>query len=332
MALVTSPACWERNVFVFLPHVIPRASLWLVVLAVCLLNGIWIAMSPQFSMSWNGIATLAGFGVLALFFLVVRSVRHATFDRFLDCAYCVAMFLIFAAFIRLGLKTFNYLVLTYPQPLMDDVLLSWDQALGFDWNAYAAWIAAHAWLRDVLAVVYTDGSIVALLAIVVTAVLLRRRDRVDELGFLLLISGLLCILVAPLFPAEAAWQTVASSHVKAMLGPEVWPEWRGHFQAIRSGEHVVFGTFRPMGLVTFPSYHTCMGLTVIWCSRGHPLALAAGGLAGFGVIAATPVFGGHYFVDLLGGAAVMLVTVLLWHRRWRLFGPPARLLGTAGKA
>lgn len=115
-----------------------------------------------------------------------------------------------------------------------------------------------------------------------------------------------------------------------MLGQEVWSEWRGQFHAVRSGEPMVFGTFPLMGLVTFPSYHTCMGLIIIWCSRGHPLTLAAGGVAGLGVIAVTPVFGGHYFVDLLGGAAVMLVLVLLWHRPWRRSGPSAHTLRTQG--
>ena len=32
------------------------------------------------------------------------------------------------------------------------------------------------------------------------------------------------------------------------------------------------------------------------------------------ILAATPVYGGHYGVDLLGGAAVMAGAILLWRR------------------
>ena len=60
------------------------------------------------------------------------------------------------------------------------------------------------------------------------------------------------------------------------------------------------------GLVTFPSFHTAAGIVLTWAfwrTRAFPVVAAYAAT----MIAATPVFGGHYFVDLLAGACVAAV-------------------------
>lgn len=58
------------------------------------------------------------------------------------------------------------------------------------------------------------------------------------------------------------------------------------------------------GVVTFPSFHTVMGLIVLAMCRKQPLLFAAAAAWFFLMIASTLPLGGHYFVDLLGGFAV----------------------------
>jgi hypothetical protein len=303
-------------------HLSPHGGLWLCLLAVCFMNCVWIGFSQQFSFHPRWIRLVTGIATVGLLMLALRHIRSATFDRPLDAMFRFMIFALFCVFMRLNLSVFNHLMMSFPQPLMDDVLQSWDVALGFDWNAYAQWVASDARARAFLTEAYIDGGTKAMIVILIGAIVLRRHDRVNEMAFLLMASALACMLVAPFFPAEAPWKTVASAEVKAMLGEEVWSEWRGQFHAVRSGEAVSFGSSGIMGLVTFPSYHTCMGLIVMWCSRGHFLSLAAGSAAGLIVIAATPVIGGHYFVDLLGGAAIVVLLAAAWHVPWRPVSVP----------
>jgi membrane-associated phospholipid phosphatase len=68
------------------------------------------------------------------------------------------------------------------------------------------------------------------------------------------------------------------------------------------------------GLTTFPSFHTAMGLIVIWCARGSRLLFAPMLALNALMIASTPVFGSHYFIDILAGAALAAAAVLLLRR------------------
>src|SRR5262249_46307597 len=62
------------------------------------------------------------------------------------------------------------------------------------------------------------------------------------------------------------------------------------------------------GLVSFPSFHTAAGLIIAACLWRTSLFWPAVVFSAL-MIAATPVLGGHYFVDLLSGAAVTLAVL-----------------------
>jgi membrane-associated phospholipid phosphatase len=55
---------------------------------------------------------------------------------------------------------------------------------------------------------------------------------------------------------------------------------------------------------------------IIYACRGNSIRLAVGTAYSIVMIASTPVFGGHYFVDLIAGIALAIVMIMLW----RLFG------------
>ena len=67
------------------------------------------------------------------------------------------------------------------------------------------------------------------------------------------------------------------------------------------------------GLITFPSFHTAGALMFIWALRSVPFvrwpAIALNGA----LIAATPINGAHYFIDLVGGAAVAFAAIAASH-------------------
>jgi hypothetical protein len=300
-------------------HLTPHWGFWLATLAVAALDGAWLALSPRLRLPpWFPFAVLV-FAVTVAAALALRQLRDATFDRWLAAAFRVLMFTSFAVALNFSVQTLNCLLMSLNWPLADPALLAADRALGFDWNAYAMWVGAQEWLRPGLQFAYSNLVYKALPVLVAVFAVLGRDDRIDELAFLSIGAALVCIAIAAMVPAHAAWVTLASPEAVAAYGGIPYPGWLPQFTALRGTAPMVIDPTVMGGLATFPSFHTCLGLILLWCSRGHWLTQAAGAAGGAAVIAATPVFGGHYLVDLLAGSLVMVVLVLVWHqpRPWR---------------
>src|SRR6202012_2995685 len=78
------------------------------------------------------------------------------------------------------------------------------------------------------------------------------------------------------------------------------------------------------GIVGYPSNHTLQALVLAWYARHRPrLRWAALALNG-AVLLAVPIQGGHHLVDMLGGAGVTVLAILLAGRTVAWAGQPAR--------
>jgi hypothetical protein len=80
---------------------------------------------------------------------------------------------------------------------------------------------------------------------------------------------------------------------------------------VREGSLRVLDLATMTGLVTFPSFHAASAAIYLWAlwpvKLLRPAAILANGL----MLAATPVIGGHYFVDVLAGIAVAAVSIVI---------------------
>ena len=295
-------------------HLLPHWSLWLVVLVFMMINMVWLIASPRLSLSLDTSSkTVLGLVGAALVLLYWEWRRH-TADRPLEALVKMLLVALFIVVFTQQINLFSHLLVSLGLPLADPYLHAWDKALGFDWNHYVTSVAGSELSRAVLLVSYSVLLAPAILAIVMIAVWVRRYDRVNEVAFLALTTGVACISISGLFPAEAAWNTIATPETQALLGGQPAIEWIDHFNALRSGNPVMFEPHNSYGIATFPSYHACLALIIIWCSRGRPLAAFAGGLSGLAILASTPVYGAHYLVDMLAGAAITIAMIVVWGR------------------
>ncbi len=84
-------------------------------------------------------------------------------------------------------------------------------------------------------------------------------------------------------------------------------------EAIRSGHNTdVVGSMS--GLVYFPSVHTAGAIMFIWAWWENRWLRWPMVLLNLAMLAATPVIGFHYFTDMVGGAIVALLAILLAKR------------------
>lgn len=199
----------------------------------------------------------------------------------------------------------SYLSMTTNRPLADDFLLAADRALGFDWLPPYRWLVSHAAAAKVLQIAY-NSLVYQGLYFGVLFGLMARRQTLREMFWLVLVAGILTSAGAALFPAFGTFKAFG---IKAEFLPAM--------ERLRSGD-LHFTLAKLTGVVSFPSFHTTMALLYIY---GFRRAGAIGWLAALlniVMLPAIPFFGGHYLVDMLGGAGVALLAVVLvraW-RRW----------------
>lgn len=204
----------------------------------------------------------------------------------------------------------SYAVAGTAGPLWDETLLSWDLALHLDWRAYLAFVDA----RPGLGLSYTVAYQSLMLQMIVATGLLGLTGRLQathDFVMAVIVAGLVTILISAAMPAMAMF-------VHLGLTPTDFPQLRPaaafvHVPAmsgLRDGTLRVISLDHVEGIITFPSFHAALAAIFIkafWQVAGLRWPALALNLL---LVAATPIDGGHYFVDVLAGLAVAVLAIL----------------------
>lgn len=300
-------AAIRRNAF-------PELWIWACVAAVWLVDVIWAGLSERISIDPSFFRDCALYALSALAVAAIPSPHGELFRRWAERARQLVLFMLFAALGLLTLSYFNQLVMTIRFPLADDLLLSWDRALGIDWHAYARWATRTPEFSQVLWKTY--GGLLSVMILVVGCALIAGRRRVAaELCGLYVVSAVPCMLLASAFPALTIPYTQPDPLLLSKLSD--MPHFGAYHVSLLlklRNDASVFLTNNPHGLSTFPSFHLMAALLVVYACRGNLLACAAA--AAFAVLTfmATPIYGGHYFVDMMGGTLLLVVILAMWRK------------------
>lgn len=206
----------------------------------------------------------------------------------------------------------SYLLARDGGALWDPTLSAWDSALGLDWLGYVRFVDAHSWL--VLPYRLAYASLIP--QIVVLILLLGFSGRLDTLRTFILaaiLSGTIAIFASPFFPAVGNF---AFRELHPGDFAHVW-QWSQladvrDFLAVRSGRMTVLDLRSMQGIIVFPSYHGALAAVSLWAFRKSGLRAFrwVGMLVAATTLAATPVDGGHYFMDLLAGIAIAAASIV----------------------
>ncbi|QFT82820.1 hypothetical protein FIU89_19515 [Roseovarius sp. THAF27] len=209
----------------------------------------------------------------------------------------------------LNLRLLNHLSMMLPFPYADGLLAGWDRALHLDWAAYFNAVVSRPLLYDVLDVSYTSLtplSIVVLVLLILFGSVTRAREFIETF----LLTAVLCIIIGAAFPANAAVVTLVPdlstlAHLSQLPGAYHIP----HMEMLRDpSASVLLDPAQLPGLATFPSFHTASGILIIYACRKSWLSVPAW-IYSIMMIAATPVHGGHYIVDLIAGALAAMLAI-----------------------
>lgn len=300
-----------------MPLLITNKWLWLSAFCLCVINITAFALSRA-TVDLTGTdfylklgLSFAGFWVLMIGLARRGNLNAALLEKLQ--AFCEGMS--FMCFISLNVPVLNHLTMMIPFPFQDDMLAGWDAALGLNWLAYFELIHRNPSVITVFDHAYAWLSMVGLLgmgALIVMGDWPRTRFYMEVFFY----TAITCVVLGAAFPALAAVERFIPD--LSVYGNFVNPPGVYHipyFEDLRTpvGDVSIRIAGLP-GLVTFPSYHTASGVLLAICFFRTPLFWPMTLYATI-MIASSPIYGGHYFIDIFAGALFAVGAVLLLLRR-----------------
>jgi membrane-associated phospholipid phosphatase len=207
-------------------------------------------------------------------------------------------------------------------PLIDVTLANLDHVSGLNVTGFIEWTAAHPWWSHLLGVAY-DSSFVQLFALAILLAVRSHTEKLWQLALVFAITMTACTSISVFWPAKGAFAYY--NHSKDVLSH--LPDGAGiyhltKFEYFRHDPSPVLSFASLQGVVTFPSFHTCLALMTIFAAWGMRwLFVAALFWNGLVIISTLPI-GGHYAIDLLCGALLWLAAtatakLAVGQRRWQ---------------
>lgn len=285
---------------------------WCMVGIVAFVDAAWFFAS-DYDVSISGFSNvLLGVVAIGVPLLIYGTIRY---DEKIVAALSGVLLLIAFSAITAPL---SYLFAGLGLPLWDGTLHQWDMALGLDWRAYLAWTNDHPAIGLVFSLAY-QSLIPQMIIICLILGLAGRRFELSVFTFAVVLSGVLCVLISALMPAMAMY-------VQLGLKPQDFPNLSPaaayvhveHILGLRDGTFRVFSLNAAQGIITFPSYHACLAVLFGAALWSVPWLRWPGAILNLTVIAATPIDGGHYFVDVGAGIAIAVGCLLVARNPERL--------------
>jgi len=302
------------------------AVVWSCVLACALADVVWLPNSRLTFISSNWIEIVQGVVccVIAGAFVAFASSRLRGDTRYPAVMLRTALGmteLLWRAALPIGAlltagATLSYLITAADLPLQDASLARLDRSLGFDWPRFLEATNSSPFLASLLTRAYQTIGPVAELAIVWLA-LNRRGERLAEMIAVLSLSTVALCIGMWLVPAAGgfAYYKPASQLFGnfAALG-EMWP-FAQTFNMLRDGSLSVIDLSALQGVVSFPSFHTMLGVMTVYPLRDTRWLMIPVLLVNGTMIVATMPVGGHHLADVLAGAGLTIGAILLLRLR-----------------
>ncbi len=207
----------------------------------------------------------------------------------------------------------SYLGAWYDYPFRDETLEIFDYIPGFDWLSYITWVNDHGLVAGIYGFCYgaTGPETLFLLLLLF---LLKNYAAMQRFAISFLGGGFITVMLATFWPARVAFEyhAISASAFPHIGIPESLNYLHDYYGMRSHTMHVLPSIFE--GMAEFPSFHSMIAVFSIAAARSLTYLLPRYLMVGMNLIMlfATPVQGGHYFMDTMAGIIIgsIIVTVL----------------------
>ncbi len=138
----------------------------------------------------------------------------------------------------------------------------------------------------------------------------RRYRRSEEFIFAFAAALIATTIISALVPAIGVYQQIGLDPASLKnLNPQAYLDQLHDLAPTRDGTLRHLDLLGLAGIVTFPSFHAASAALYAWALWPakwlRPIVVLANGA----MLAATPIIGGHYFVDLFAGLAIAALSI-----------------------
>ena len=203
----------------------------------------------------------------------------------------------------------TYVAAASDLPLQDANLAALDRALGLDWRAYLAFVNDRPWLIGYLALGY---ALIAWPVFGVPVLLgaTRRFGRLQQFTLAFALTLVATTIISTMVPALGTYHQLGLSPSDYIhITPGGYLDQLRDFPRVRAGSLRELDIVQLVGIITFPSFHAAACVLYLWALWAiwwmRPIVVLTNGL----MLLATPIGGGHYFVDVLAGVAVAVLAI-----------------------
>ena len=158
----------------------------------------------------------------------------------------------------------------------------------------------------------------------------RSYQRIEEFTFAFAVTLAVTTIIAALVPAIGVYQEIGLDPGGLKnISPGAYLDQLRDLPPTRAGLLRHLEVLGLSGIVTFPSFHAASAVLYAWALWAvrwmRPVALLANGA----MLAATPLNGGHYFVDVIAGMAIAALAIVAARRVGQAIGRRQGALGAA---
>jgi hypothetical protein len=208
----------------------------------------------------------------------------------------------------------TYVAASANLPLQDANLLVVDRVMGLDWAAYVRFVDDHPLFAQWLSYGYTMIRW-PIFAIPVVLAAKRRFARIEEFTFAFGVALIATTIISALVPAIGVYQQIGLDPASVKnLSVGAYLDQLRDLPPTRDGVLRHLELLGLGGIVTFPSFHAASAVLyswALWPMRWmRPIIVVAFGA----MLAATPINGGHYFIDVFAGVIVAVVAIVAARR------------------
>jgi membrane-associated phospholipid phosphatase len=217
----------------------------------------------------------------------------------------------------------SYVAASANYPLQDDLLQRLEGWIPLDWQEIV-WLSNHYRLGGGLLGSYTLLQFLFLMPLALC--LAGHVLRAYEFALILICTLAVTILISALVPAIGPYGAYdldpqAYSHIVPIGSWGV-----DQMLAIREGSLRNLALEGMTGIITFPSFHAAGAVVFLWAASYLQRWRFVGWAAGGAMLASTPVIGGHYFIDVVAGGLVAILSIFVVKRFSTLLRAPNNYL------